>query len=106
MAYVVTDNCIKCKYTDCVEVCPTDSFHEGENFVVISDDCVDCDLCVAECPANAIFYEEDVPKDQVHFIPLNIELSLIWPNITSKKDALEDADHWDGKDEKFRYLKR
>ena len=69
MTFVVTENCIKCKYTDCVEVCPVDCFHEGENFLVIDpDECIDCSLCVPECPIDAIYAEEDVPEDQIHFI--------------------------------------
>ena len=65
MAYVVTENCIKCKYTDCVDVCPVDCFHEGPNFLAIDpDECIDCTLCVAECPAEAIFAEDDVPENQ------------------------------------------
>lgn len=106
MPYVVTENCIKCKYTDCVEVCPVDSFHEGPNFLVISDECVDCDICVAECPAGAIYAEEEVPEDQVHFIELNRELSQVWPNITLKKDAPADAEDWNGISGKLQYLER
>lgn len=65
MAYVVTENCIKCKFTDCVEVCPVDCFHEGANFLAIDpDECIDCALCVPECPAEAIFAEDDVPDGQ------------------------------------------
>ena len=75
MTFVVTENCIKCKYTDCVEVCPVDCFHEGENFLVIDpDECIDCSLCVPECPIDAIYAEEDVPEDQMHFIKLNADL--------------------------------
>jgi ferredoxin len=76
MTYVVTEACIKCKYTDCVDVCPVDCFHEGPNFLVIDpEECIDCTLCVAECPAEAIFAEDDVPKGQEHFIALNAELA-------------------------------
>jgi ferredoxin len=95
MAYVVTENCIKCKYTDCVDVCPVDCFHEGPNFLVIDpDECIDCTLCVAECPANAIYAEDDVPKDQLQFIALNAELAKQWKVIVEKKDAPTDADEW------------
>ena len=93
MPFVVTENCIKCKHTDCVDVCPTDAFREGPNFLAIDpDECIDCTLCVPECPVEAIFAEDDVPKAQVEFIALNAELSKVWPTIVEKKDALPDAD--------------
>jgi ferredoxin len=107
MAYVVTENCIKCKYTDCVDVCPVDCFHEGPNFLVIDpDECIDCTLCVAECPANAIYAEDDVPKDQLQFIALNAELAKQWKVIVEKKDAPADADEWLNVKDKFQLLKR
>src|SRR5690606_37690776 len=75
MPFVVTENCIKCKYTDCVEVCPVDCFHEGPNFLVIDpDECIDCTLCEPECPINAIYPEDDVPAGQEHYVALNAEL--------------------------------
>jgi ferredoxin len=95
MTYVVTESCIKCKYTDCVDVCPVDCFHEGPNFLVIDpDECIDCTLCVAECPAEAIFAEDDVPSHQAAFTGLNAELSKIWPVIVERKDPPADADDW------------
>ena len=95
MTYVVTESCIKCKYTDCVDVCPVDCFHEGPNFLVIDpDECIDCTLCVAECPAEAIFAEDDVPAHQAKFTPLNAELAKIWPVIVERKDPPADADDW------------
>ena len=95
MAFVVTEACIKCKYTDCVEVCPVDCFREGPNMLVIDpDECIDCTLCVAECPVEAIFAEDDVPDDQREFIALNAELAKNWPAIIEKKDAPADADEW------------
>jgi ferredoxin len=95
MTYVVTESCIKCKYTDCVDVCPVDCFREGPNFLVIDpDECIDCTLCVAECPAEAIFAEDDVPPDQQHCIELNAELAKEWPAIVERKDPLPDADEW------------
>jgi ferredoxin len=98
MTFVVTDNCIKCKYTDCVEVCPVDCFYEGPNFLVIHpDECIDCALCEPECPAVAIFSEDEVPEEMEEFIQLNVELAEIWPNITEKKESLPDAEEWDGK---------
>ena len=107
MTFVVGDNCIKCKFTDCVEVCPVDCFHEGPNFLVIDpDECIDCTLCETECPAEAIFAEDDVPQDQQEFIALNAELAKEWPVITEMKDAPEDADDWNGKKGKIDYLER
>ncbi len=107
MTFVVTENCIQCKYTDCVEVCPVDCFYEGPNFLVIDpDECIDCALCVPECPAEAIFEEDDLPSDQKHFVELNAELAKKWPNITEKKEPLENAEQWDGKSDKLAMLKR
>lgn len=97
MAFVVTDNCIKCKYTDCVAVCPVDAFHQGPNFLAINPDvCISCDLCPPECPAGAIFDEEDLPQNQRHFIELNDELSQSWPQIFEPIDPPSDAAQWDG----------
>ena len=105
MAFVVTDNCIKCKYTDCVAVCPSDAFYEGENFLVISpDDCIDCDLCPVECPADAIYQEDDVPEDQKDFIELNAELSKVWPRIIEVKLPPSDAKEWYGVPNKIEHL--
>ena len=107
MTYVVTENCINCKYTDCVDVCPVDCFHEGPNFLVIDpEECIDCTLCVAECPAEAIFAEDDVPNDQHHCIQLNAELAMQWPVLVEKRPALPDADEWLGKPDKLALLKR
>lgn len=107
MTYVVTESCIKCKYTDCVDVCPVDCFREGPNFLVIDpDECIDCTLCVAECPVEAIFAEDDVPTDQQHFITLNSELSKDWKPIIEKKDALADADDWAKVTDKLDKLER
>ena len=107
MPFVVTENCIKCKHTDCVEVCPVDCFHEGPNFLVIDpDECIDCTLCEPECPVNAIYPEEDVPAGQEGFAALNAELSRAWPVLTTRKDPLPDAAEWDGKPNKLRLLER
>lgn len=107
MTFVVTDNCIKCKYTDCVEVCPVDCFHEGPNFLVIDpDECIDCTLCEPECPVNAIHAEDDVPQDQEMFLALNAELSKQWPVISERKLPPEDAAQWDGVPDKLKYLER
>ena len=95
MTFVVTESCIRCKHTDCVDVCPTDAFREGPNFLVIDpDDCIDCTLCVPECPVEAIFAEEDVPPDQRPFTALNAELAKVWKPIIETKPALPDAEEW------------
>lgn len=107
MTFIVNDNCIKCKYTDCVDVCPADCFHEGPNYLVIDPDgCIDCGLCEPECPAEAIFAEDDLPEDQQHFLALNAELSKIWPVIDEQKDPLPDADDWVGVEGKMEHLIR
>ncbi|QIT55178.1 ferredoxin family protein [Aquisalimonas sp. 2447] len=107
MTFVVTENCIKCKYTDCVEVCPVDCFHEGPNFLVIDpDECIDCTLCEPECPPEAIYSEDDLPDEMSHYLELNAELSQKWPVITEQKDPPEDADEWDGKPGKLELLER
>lgn len=105
MTFVVTDNCIRCKYTDCVEVCPVDCFREGPNMLVIDpDECIDCNLCVPECPVDAIYADDDVPEEKVEFIQLNAELSKNWPSITTKKAAPDDADAWKDIKNKRQYL--
>jgi ferredoxin len=93
MPHYVLENCIGCKFTDCVDVCPVDCFHEGPNFLVIDpEECIDCGLCVAECPAEAIKNEADLNQDEQKFINLNVELAKKWPVITIKKVPLPDAD--------------
>ena len=107
MPFVVTENCIKCKYTDCVDVCPVDCFREGPNMLTIDpDECIDCAVCIPECPVNAIVPEEDVPGDQQHFIALNAELAKKWPSITKRKGPLPDADDWKDVKHKLGELKR
>jgi ferredoxin len=107
MTYVVTESCIRCKYTDCVEVCPVDCFHEGPNFLVIDpEECIDCTLCVPECPVNAIYAEDDLPEDQKQFTELNAELAKKWPVLTEKKDAPEDAAKWENVPDKLKHLER
>jgi len=93
MPYVVTDACIRCKYTDCVAVCPVDCFYEGENMLVINpDECIDCGVCEPECPAGAIISDTD--KQSEKWLELNRDYSAKWPNITRKKAAPLDADKW------------
>ena len=105
MTFVVVDNCIKCKYTDCVEVCPVDCFREGPNMLVIDpDECIDCNLCVPECPVDAIFAEDDLPDAKKNFIDLNKRLSKEWPMITTMKPAPADADQWTAVPDKLQYL--
>ena len=107
MTFVVLESCIKCKYTDCVEVCPVDCFYEGPNFLVINpDECIDCALCEPECPVNAIVSEDDLSDDQQQFLALNAELAPKWPNITTKKDAPDDAKDWDEVKDKLQYLQK
>ncbi|WP_423679405.1 MULTISPECIES: ferredoxin FdxA [unclassified Undibacterium] len=107
MTHVVTESCIRCRYTDCVDVCPVDCFRAGPNFLVIDpDECIDCAVCVAECPANAIFAEEDVPSDQQQFIKINAELTRNWPSITKTVAPLADADDWKDVKDKLQYLER
>ncbi|OPX56185.1 ferredoxin [Oceanospirillum multiglobuliferum] len=107
MAFVVTDNCIRCKYTDCVAVCPVDAFFEGPNFLVIDPViCIDCGLCLPECPADAIFQDIELPPEQTPYITLNAELSQVWPNITQLKAPLADADEWNGVADKLHLLER
>lgn len=105
MTHVVTDNCIRCKYTDCVEVCPVDCFHEGPNFLAIDpEECIDCTLCIPECPAEAIFDEDSVPEDQKHFFEINERLAARWPVLDAMIDPPEDADEWNGVPDKLNML--
>ena len=107
MTFVVTENCIKCKYTDCVEVCPVDCSHEGPNFLVIDpEECIDCTLCEPECPVEANVSEDDLSEDQQHFLKLNEELSAEWPVITEIKDPPADAKEWEDVPDKLKYLER
>jgi ferredoxin len=95
MTHVVTEACIKCKYTDCVDVCPVDAFHEGPNMLVINpDECIDCTLCIPECPVEAIVREEDLTENQREYLDLNARLATQWPVITQVKRALPEAEHW------------
>lgn len=107
MTFIITESCIKCKYTDCVEVCPVDCFHEGPNFLVIDpDECIDCALCEPECPVKAIYSEDDLPQDQQQFIQINADLAKSWPVLTSKKDAPPDAKEWEAVKDKIQYLEK
>jgi len=100
MTYVVTDNCIRCKYLDCVEVCPVDCFYEGENMLVIHpDECIDCGVCEPECPADAI--RPDTENGMEEWVTFNLKYSEAWPNITAKRDPLPDAEKYDGESDKL-----
>jgi ferredoxin len=100
MTYVVIDNCVKCKYTDCVEVCPVDCFYEGANFLVIHpDECIDCGVCEPECPAEAI--KPDTEPGMERWVAINAKYAELWPNITQKKDAMPDADKFNGEPSKY-----
>ena len=103
MTHLVTENCIKCKYTDCVSVCPVDCFYEGPNFLVINpDECIDCAVCIPECPVNAIVAQEDIkdPIEQQYWFDINQKLSNKWKVITKQKDPLPDAEEWKDKPNK------
>ncbi len=103
MTYIVIENCIKCKYMDCIEVCPVDCFYEGENFLVIHpDECIDCGVCEPECPAEAIVPDTEPNLDQ--WLQINTEYATIWPNITRKGDPPPDGAEWDGKPDKLKEL--
>jgi ferredoxin len=95
MTFIVTEKCIRCKYTDCVEVCPVDCFYEGENMLVINpDECIDCGVCEPECPVEAIKSDEDLAPGEEKWLEINTKYSGIWPNITKMKAAPADADDW------------
>ncbi len=107
MTFVVGEQCIKCKYTDCVEVCPVDCFYEGPNFLVIHpDECIDCALCEPECPVDAIYSEDELPEDQQVYMELNAELAEVWPVITEMKESPPDAAEWEFKPNKLELLER
>lgn len=93
MTHVVTEACIRCKYTDCVSVCPVECFHEGPDFLVIDPAaCIDCGVCIPECPVEAIVEEKDLKPEQREYVALNAELSQRWPLITQSRDPLPEAD--------------
>ncbi|EHK53075.1 ferredoxin FdxA [Allomesorhizobium alhagi] len=103
MTFVVTDSCIRCKYTDCVEVCPVDCFKEGENMLVIDpDECIDCGVCEPECPADAIL--PDTHADAERWLALNTKLAALWPVITGRKEPLAEAEEWNGVPDKLPFL--
>lgn len=100
MTYVVTDNCIRCKFMDCVEVCPVDCFYEGENMLVINpDECIDCGVCEPECPVEAI--SPDSEPNMEKWVDHNLKFSELWPNIAQQGTSPDDADDWNGKSDKL-----
>lgn len=104
MPHVVNEKCILCKYTDCVEVCPVDCFYEGQNMLVINpDECIDCGVCIPECPAEAIVTDADVNFEE-KWLALNARYSAVWPNISRRKEPLEDADANNGRADKFAFF--
>lgn len=107
MTYVVTQACIRCKYTDCVAVCPVDCFYEGPNFLAINpDECIDCAVCVPECPVDAIVSDSELTEEQKVFLTLNKDLSAKWPKITKQKAPMPDADMWKDATDKINYLEK
>ena len=104
MTYLVTDNCVKCKHTTCVAVCPVDCFYEGKDMLVIDpDECIDCGVCVPECPADAIVADVDLSKeDSKYWESINRKHSAEWPNILEEKDPPEDYEIWDGVPDKYK----
>jgi ferredoxin len=102
MTYIVTDNCIKCKYMDCVEVCPVDCFYEGENMLVIHpEECIDCGVCIPECPVDAIFADTDEVSDLEKWLKVNADYAVKWPNITQMRAPPPDAAEYEGVEGKF-----
>ena len=107
MAHIVAEPCIKCKYTDCVAVCPVACFHEGANMLVIDpDECIDCGACVDECPVHAIYPEEDLPEKWNNWVELNKELAADWPVINETGAALDTAEEYKEKEGKLGELDR
>jgi ferredoxin len=105
MSHIVAEPCIKCKFTDCVSVCPVDCFHEGVNMLVIDpDECIDCGACVDECPVTAIYPEEDLPEKWNHYIELNTRLAPDWPVINQKQDPLDTAEEFREVEDKLSLL--
>ncbi len=101
MAYVVAEPCIKCKYTDCVAVCPVDCFYEGEVMLVIHpEDCIECGACQSECPVEAIFHEDELPEKWGDYVELNARFCEEWPEITEQKDPMDTAEEFKDVDEK------
>ena len=107
MTHIVTESCIRCRYTDCVDVCPVDCFREGPNMLVIDpDECIDCAVCIPECPVEAILAEEDVPAQQQQLAQWNPYTRQLWPSIPRTRPPLADAEDWKDVKEKLQHLER
>jgi ferredoxin len=107
MPHIVTDACIRCKYGDCMKVCPVDCFRGGPNMVVIDPElCIDCTKCVPECPVDAIYPQEELPSEMEGFVALNAELSQVWDVVTEYEGPLPEAKQWKKAREKLQYLER
>ena len=109
MPFVVTDACIQCKYTDCVNVCPMACFVEGPNFLVIDPtECIDCSVCVPECPVGAIVNAKEIAPDQAHFVALNAQLAQDpqWRPINASKAPLPGHAAWASVSDKLGQLQR
>jgi ferredoxin len=105
MTFVVTEQCIRCKFMDCIKACPVDCFYEGDNFLVINpDECIDCNVCVTECPVNAIYQDRDVPAAQWEFIEINRRFSQIWPRAIAPSPPLPDREQWRDVSNKRQFL--
>ncbi|MFT5082464.1 MAG: ferredoxin [Lentisphaeria bacterium] len=105
MTFVVTEQCIRCKFTDCVDVCPVDCFHEGPNFLVIDPEvCIDCALCVPECPVDAIYEESVLPEEFNSYLQINAALSKTWPEISATKDPMPGSEEWADVPDKGQWL--
>jgi ferredoxin len=106
MTFVVTEQCIRCKFMDCVKACPVDCFYEGEDFLVINpDECIDCNVCVTECPVNAIYQDKDLPPEQREFIEINRRFSQMWPRATAPSTPLRERERWRGVPNKREFLR-
>jgi len=102
MAYIVAEPCLKCKFTDCVDVCPVDCFYEGKDTLVINpDECIDCGACEPECPVNAIFEEDELPAKWEHYTEYNERMSNIWPHIAVPKDPHPEAEQYRNVEDKI-----
>jgi ferredoxin len=95
MTFVVTEQCIRCKFMNCIKPCPVDCFYEGPEFLVINpDECIDCAVCVTECPVNAIYPDKDLPADQRDFLEINRHFSQIWPHADASSPPLPEREQW------------
>jgi ferredoxin len=93
MTFVVTDNCLRCRFTDCVTVCPVDCFHgDAEMLYIDPDECIDCGACEPECPVEAIYEEGDLPAEKKEWLQLNADRAKGLPVVSEKQDPLPTAE--------------